>query len=164
MKTYVGIDNGVTGSIGWIAPPNAIGSIVRTPVKKVRAHTKQVAYYNRVDHISLCNLFGFIFSFSDEVIFNLEIPFTAPDRAKQSMSAFFAFEATRVCIEQESIKFPIKKYELRYTTAPQWRKKLQLQKGQELDFVKEKFPNVAQLNYKDYDGLLIAYADYAVIP
>ena len=48
-KIYIGIDNGVTGTIGWVVENLCPGS-EETPVKEEQSYTKAKKKINRVDY------------------------------------------------------------------------------------------------------------------
>ena len=149
-KAYIGIDNGVSGTIGIITDSFAI--IEKTPVNKVQDYTKAKKIINRVDVVELKNML----EIEDYKIFALlERPMINPTRFAASISAVRAFEAT-LCV-LESMKIPYQ-----FIDSKEWQKEL-LPKGcsgdelksASLDIGKRLFPHL-NINHPDMDGLLIA--------
>ena len=151
-EVYIGIDNGVTGSIGIIN--SGIASIIATPIKTEQSYTKKKQMISRIDVIELTKLLN---PYKNKVcIILLERPMVNPGRFKATVSALRALEATLVVIE--SLKLPYM-----YIDSKEWQKSLlpigikgsaalkkaSYTKGKQL------FPSVKCKN--DCDGLLIAY-------
>ena len=149
---FIGIDNGVSGSVGVIC--GEIKLYVKIPVKKVLNYTKSKQFLHRIDCISL-NLFLFDFSTS-QTFCMIERPMINPIRFKASVSAIRAMEATMIVLEL--LKIP---YE--FIDSKQWQKAL-LPAGLEkeelkvasLDVGKRLFPQVNFDGFADADGLMIA--------
>lgn len=155
MKTvYIGIDNGVTGSIGIITDGGAI--LIKTPVKKVMNYTKTVKrFVNRIDYPALKETLQ-TFVKDKKVICRLERPMINNARFQQSISAARAHEATEICLEELKIPFD-------YIDSKKWQKamfppgitKEQL-KIASVTTGEHLFPEANVQHHKDYDGLLIA--------
>lgn len=159
MKTYIGIDNGVTGSISIIS-----GSKVfhfKTPVKKELSYTKIKQYINRIDFSQLGVLLAK--AYFNKVFCLIERPMINPLRWKASMSAIRALEATLIQLEELEIPY-------QYIDSREWQKELlpsgivkneklkgskksNLLKKAAVDIAKRLFPSIKT---KDADSLLIA--------
>lgn len=157
MKTYIGIDNGVSGTIAIIKPESVI--FEKTPVFEQLSYTKTKKYINRIDVPALTK-----FLFNEAVPFDgdtsrlfaiIERPMVNPGRFLATASALRALEATLIVIE--SLKIPFQ-----YIDSKEWQKALLPSglKGPALKKASKEvglrlFPNI-QLKHEDYDGLLIA--------
>ena len=151
--TYLGIDNGVTGSVGIITSENEI-FYFHTPVKKCLNYTKKKAWINRIDYPALVALLKP--HYSKDVFALLERPMINPMRFSASISAIRAFEATVLFLETFEIPYEI-------VDSRKWQKELLpsgLQKEElkiaSLDVAHRLFPKVELKGFKDADGLLIA--------
>jgi len=152
MKTYIGIDNGVTGSIGLIT--EAYYSYYQTPTKKEQDYTKAVKNLTRIDVIRLRE----ILSLLPNPFAVIERPMVNPKRWAASMSAIRALEATISFLEANEIGFA-------FIDSKEWQREL-LPKGCKAEALKtashdigiRMFPKVKETieKQKDADGLLIA--------
>jgi hypothetical protein len=158
MKTvYIGIDNGVTGSIGFI---NSDGDSlqVKTPVKKVMNYTKSVKrFVSRVEYKDLKSTLSSMIKDADRIICRVERPFINGQMFQASMSAARAHEATEICLEELKIPFDYidsKKWQRAlFPTGTTGKKELKLASktiGERL------YPNANVHSHPDCDGLLIA--------
>lgn len=149
-KVYIGIDNGVTGTIGFICDKYVI--IEHTPIKKMQDYTKTKKIISRIDVVELANLL----QTDDFQPFALiERPMVNPTRFNATMSAIRALEAT-LCV-LESLKIPYQ-----FIDSKEWQKELLPSgcSGNDLktasyDIGKRLFPNIS-IKHTDMDGLLIA--------
>lgn len=107
---YIGIDNGVTGSIGILGPD--ICRFHRTPVKNTRSYTKEEKYFNRVDVVELRKIFQ---GLPPEALVIMERPMVNPRRFVASMSALRAMEATLIIVEEFD-------FFIRYVDSKEWQK------------------------------------------
>ena len=160
-KIYIGIDNGVTGTIGWVGE-NLCPGIEKTPVKEEQSYTKAKKKINRVDYPRLLELLKDIqgAAESTECLVVIERPMINPMRFQESVSAARSLESTLIAVEQ--LGFP-----RIYVDSRQWQKKLSPQgcKGKELkkasmDIGCRLYPGgfTEQIirEHKDADALLIA--------
>ena len=150
MKNYLGIDNGVTGSIGIILDNQYF--YFKTPIKKELSYTKTKQWLNRIDFdrlkkdLSILNIHLAI----------MERPMINPLRWKASMSAMRALEATQIALEQLKIPY-------QWLDSKEWQKAM-LPAGLEKEELKEAslqigkrlFPNIKWDDFDDADGILIA--------
>lgn len=151
-KTFIGIDNGVSGSIGVISNNTSI--LTPTPIKKVLKYTKKKANINRIDYSPFISEL----LYEGVVMVMLERPMVNPTRFNASASALRAWEATLIAIE--NLKYP---YE--FIDSKEWQKALLPSglKGPELKKASMQvgirlFPHLeAEIRkQKDADGILIA--------
>lgn len=157
-KLYIGIDNGVTGTIGCIY--NNKTWFFETPTKKEQNYTKAKAnisriYFNQLkkeflEIIEECN--------PESIICLLERPMVNPTRFKATVSALRALESTLILLEYLNVP-------LQYEDSKKWQKELlpQGSKGEQLkkdsvDIGCRLFPQHKELiaKHKDADGILIA--------
>lgn len=151
MKIYIGIDNGVSGSIGIICGKPL--SYFPMPIKKCLNYTKAKAFLNRVDTVSL---YTTLLSYRHDSFCILERPMVNPMRWFASMSAIRALEATLIVLESLSIPYD-------FVDSRKWQKELLPSglKGEELKLASKQvgmrmFPSLDWSKFKDADGLLIA--------
>lgn len=155
MKTYIGLDNGVTGSVGIITPDDYY--FYPTPVFKEQSYTKKMANISRINTEKLREILQ---PYADGNAFVLlERPMVNPKRWKASVSALRALEATLIVIEQLG-------FSLQYEDSKNWQKLLLPQgikgspelKKASLDIGSRLFPKYRDifLKHKDADGILLA--------
>jgi len=148
---FIGIDNGVSGSIGIIY--DKLVSYCPMPVKKELNYTKSKRWINRIDTIALRTI---LYPYKTGVIIGLERPMVNPGRFQATASALRALEATLIVIEGLKLAY-------RYLDSKEWQKVLlptEL-KGEELkeaslSIGKRLFPQIDFKGFKDADGLLMA--------
>jgi hypothetical protein len=158
-KIYIGIDNGVSGSIGIITDNEV--SFLHTPIKRCLNYTKTKQYLNRIDVEIMNDIFEqclLICCPEDFVIF-IERPLVNPRMFKATLSAVRALESTLTILE--NLRLP---YE--YIDSKEWQKEMlpsgikgskelkeaSLQVGIRMfPFLKETIKK-----QKDADGILIA--------
>lgn len=155
MKTYIGIDNGVTGSVGVICQhAKTTTTQIHMPVTKCLNYTKAKQFLNRVNGSALTE-------FLEEhnqpnILAAIERPMVNPGRFKATMSAVRCLEA--VLIVLEILKIPYL-----FLDSKEWQKEM-LPSGLEKDELKvasmqvgqRLFPKVDFSDFDDADGLLIA--------
>ena len=150
-KTYVGIDNGVTGSIGIVTLTGGSQQFFKTPVFSVVNYQKQIKKINRVDVVKLQSSLENL----QNPIALVERPMVNPGRFNASTSALRALEATLIVLE--ALKIPyifIDSKEWQKDMLPGGIKGADALKKASLDIGKRLFP---QFNFKgDADGMLIA--------
>ena len=101
-KIYIGIDNGVTGTIG-IVQDGMSPLIYHTPVKKEQNYTKKKDAITRLD----ANGFSDILKQFDakDVMVVMERPMVNPTRFKATTSALRCFEAELTLIEHLGLPY-----------------------------------------------------------
>lgn len=151
MKTYIGIDNGVTGTITIIGDGKVIHFPM--PVKSEQSYTKAKQNITRIDYRGLREVLLRNGCTASGAFCLLERPMVNPGRFKATVSAIRALEATLIVLEQLSISF-------QYIDSKQWQKALLpqgLDKGDlkkaAIDVARRLFP---EIKTKDADSLLIA--------
>lgn len=153
-KVYIGIDNGVTGTIG-VVQEGEQSLIYHTPVKKEQNYTKRKDNITRVDANGFADILK-RFDPSNAIVI-MERPMVNPTRFKATTSALRCFEAELTLIEH--LGFPYC-----YVDSKDWQKVLlpkgikgaDEQKRASKDIGKRLFPHLAEFKHTDYDGLLIA--------
>ncbi len=157
-KGYIGIDNGVSGSIGLVTPRVADNNLWPTPTKKEQSYTKKKQQITRVDFSALLAFLRELPA-GDSPMVVIERPFNNPTGMKATTSAMRCLEATLIAIELMGWRY-------QYIDSKEWQKEL-LPKGikgtSELkaasrDIGKRLFPNLEEQidKQKDADALLIA--------
>lgn len=153
-KVFIGIDNGVSGTIGILASGSSY--FYKTPTKVEQDYTKAKANTTRVDVVKLKNLLVDYEGFDVHCI--LERPMVNPARFVATKSALRALEATLNVIELLGFAYS-------YCDSKEWQKILlpKGSRGDQLksdskDISKRLFPKHTDLieKHKDGDGLLIA--------
>lgn len=153
MKTYIGIDNGVSGTIGSIYGDYA--EFIKVPTKSEQNYTKKKANITR---INIKSLMDYLRNFINPVVI-IERPMVNPKRFKATTSALRALEAVIVVLEMMGIPF-------QYIDSKEWQKELlpsgikgspELKKAS-LDIGCRLFPNFKEEIEKhgDADGILMA--------
>lgn len=100
---YIGIDNGVTGSIAIMSMTGA--KIFRTPTYKVRDYQKEEKYIKR---INVRKLLKELEKYSDKSCkVTIERPMVNPKMFRSSVSALRAFEATILALEFCNLKYEV---------------------------------------------------------
>lgn len=153
-KCYIGIDNGVTGTIG-IVSDGMQPCIYHTPTKKEQNYTKKKDNITRVDVKGLADILTQFDPANAMVI--MERPMVNPTRFKATTSALRCFEAELTLIEH--LGFPYC-----YVDSKDWQRMLlpkgikgsDEQKKASKDIGKRLFPQLADFKHSDFDGLLIA--------
>lgn len=100
---YIGIDNGVSGSIGAVTDAGAFIFLARTPTKADRSYTKEKKHIQRVDYSRLHVLLSKLVAIAgtiDSVRVLLERPMINPGRFQATVSASRALEATLIALEE----------------------------------------------------------------
>ena len=150
---YLGIDNGVSGSIGIVDDLGRMHAYIPTPTIKCLNYTKSKAWITRINYESLKAMLEL---FLPDMKCAIERPMVNPGRFKATVSALRALEATQLALE--ALKIP---YE--FLDSKEWQKVL-LPHGLEKEELKiasnevckRKFPEVTLKHPGDGDGLLIA--------
>lgn len=157
MKTYIGIDNGVSGTIGVITKNESL--FIQTPVKLEQSYTKTKQNINRIDYEKLYSLLYNIYTKRSNSLIIIERPMVNPKRFKATTSALRSLEATLIAVE--SLSFPYI-----YEDSKKWQKELlpsgikgsdKLKKAS-MDIGCRLFPQHKDIIMKhgDADGILIA--------
>jgi len=157
-KAWIGIDNGVTGSVGVIYDDRP-AEYFAMPTKTEQSYTKTA---QNVTRIRVPDLQREIVRIKDSAvtIVALERPYVNPTGIKATLSAIRALEATLIVLEAAGLSFV-------YVDSRQWTKYLlplglkgtpELKKAS-LDIGRRLYPQVAAEHpkAKDFDGLLIAH-------
>ena len=159
MLVYIGIDNGVTGSIAMLDSDTSLTNETRLfymPVRKEQSYTKAKAQITRIDFAALYDVFYDNIYGSCRVF--IERPYVNPKGFKATASALRALEATLIVIEY--LGFPYQ-----YVDSREWQKLLLPKglKGAELKHASKDigirlFPHMKTEieKQKDADALLIA--------
>lgn len=149
MKVYIGIDNGVSGTIAVLTDNETI--FVKTPVKKEQDYTKAKKIITRVDVSALKELLA---PFANDAFILLERPLVNPKMFTSTASALRCHEAELTVIEMLGIPF-------QFIDSKEWQKAL-LPKGCDdtkkasLDIGNRLFPQFREFKHPDRDALLIA--------
>lgn len=167
---FIGIDNGVSGSIGIIEEA-VKPQYFKMPVFKQLNYQKNEKWIHRIDVDKFKDLLHFKSSLkSFEIKVLLERPMVNPMAFNASMSGIRALEATLIVIEQ--LGFPrefIDSKEWQKPMLPKARKTKVTKKGKSIQVIdnskvkrislevgKRLFPSIDFSGFKDADGLLIA--------
>lgn len=152
-KVYVGIDNGISGTIGIIG--EGIDPVfVKTPVKKEQDYTKAKKIITRLDYSKFMELFSGLNK--NDVCVVMERVMVNPTRFAATASALRCHEAELIMIELLGCKHM-------FIDSKEWQKAM-LPKGcsgeelkkASLDIGNRLFPQFEGVKHPDRDGLLIA--------
>lgn len=154
-KVYVGIDNGVSGTIGVIYPDSSY-LLFESPVVECLNYTKAKANITRINHNILKEFLADLSVRYEHIIVILERPMVNPGRFKATISAIRALESTLIALESLDIPYL-------YIDSRKWQKDLlpsglkgkELKKGS-LEIGNRLFPKYKDFKHSDRDGLLIA--------
>lgn len=113
-KIYIGIDNGVTGTISFIKEDETI--VVKTPVKKEQNYTKKKGNISRLDIMKFTMLLSRHIK-GQKCFAVMERPMVNPGRFKASISAVRCLEAVLIGLELYEIPY-------QYCDSKQWQKEL----------------------------------------
>ena len=160
MKAYIGIDNGVTGSIAFIGDDKSWFRPV--PTHKEQSYIKKKGNITRIDWMALdVMLVHCVSSWGNPkyVRVFIERPMVNSTRFKASMSALRALEATLIAVERIGLSYE-------YVDSKQWQKVMLPQgckgtpelKAASMAIGTRLFPEHAEaiLKQKDADSLLMA--------
>lgn len=152
-KIWVGIDNGVSGTIGIVG--EGIDPVfVKTPVKKEQDYTKAKKIITRLDYSKFMELFSGLNK--NDVCVVIERVMVNPQRFAATVSALRCHEAELIMIELLGCKHM-------FIDSKEWQK-VMLPKGcsgdelkkASLDIGNRLFPQFEGLKHPDRDGILIA--------
>lgn len=152
-KIWVGIDNGVSGTIGIVG--EGIEPIfVKTPVKKEQDYTKAKKIITRLDYSKFMELFSGLNK--NDICVVMERVMVNPQRFAATVSALRCHEAELIMIELLGCKHM-------FIDSKEWQKAM-LPKGctgdelkkASLDIGNRLFPQFEDVKHPDRDGLLIA--------
>ena len=158
-KLYIGIDNGISGNIGWILPDGYRGMLA-TPTIKQQSYTKKKQGISRLDAPDFRREIELIIQgeVKNNILCVLERPMINPGRFKASISAARCLEA-ELCI-LELLKVPYM-----YCDSREWQHEF-LPAGCKGDELKKKskeiglrlFPDLSReiTMQKDADSIFIA--------
>lgn len=152
-KVYIGIDNGVTATIGVVGD-GIEPCCMHVPVKKEQNYTKKKDNITRIDAHAFARILDEYEP--SEVTVLMERPMVNPTRFKATTSALRCFEAELVIIEYLGLR-------IIYVDSKDWQR-VMLPKGcsgedlkkASLDIGNRLFPRFRDFKHPDRDGLLIA--------
>jgi hypothetical protein len=150
--TYVGIDNGSSGTIAILS--DRLIHFGKVPTKKEFSYTKKKQKVTRIDTKELKWLVQSKIE-DEEVKVIIERPLVNPGMFKATVSGVRALEAVLIVVEE--LGYPVS-----YIDSKEWQKELlpgskgkQLKKDSLL-VGNELFPEIQDFKHPDRDGLLIA--------
>lgn len=152
MKTYIGIDNGTSGTIGVIGNDDEF-LFIKTPIMKVQDYTKAKKFISRLDVDRFANLLR---PHAKNSIAIMERPMINPTRFASSISAARCHEAMLTVLEMLAIPYLfIDSKEWQKDMLPKGCQKEELKKAS-FDIGNRLFPICRPLAHPDRDGILIA--------
>ena len=160
MKTYIGIDNGVTGSIGIIHVDESPASLYPMPTFSQQNYTKTKANITRI-HGKKLNQILKHYIFSPGAFVVIERPMVNPGRFKATVSAIRALEATQIVLEDLELPY-------QFVDSKEWQREL-LPAGCEKEELKDAssdigirlFPHLKPEIEKQKDADAILMAEWA---
>lgn len=163
MKTYIGIDNGVTGTIAVLG--ENLVYMMPMPVKTEQSYTKARQTITRIDYSKfqkhLYDLYSLLIDRMNaignpDMLALLERPMVMPGRFKATLSAIRALESVLICLEYMDVPY-------RYIDSKEWQRQMLPQgtdkkdlKKVSLEIGKRLFPSVDFKRFHDADSLLMA--------
>lgn len=153
QRVYIGIDNGVSGSIGIIKEDGSY-TFVSTPVRQELSYTQKKQFITRIVTGELYTLLSIA---GPDSMVMIERPMVNPGRFGATVSALRAFEATLIVIEALGLAYET-------CDSKQWQKALfpngtagaELKKAS-LQIGARLYPNTLNHLHDDRDGILIAH-------
>ena len=113
-KTFVGIDNGVTGGITILNTDGSVRVHSVTPVKRCMNYTKKKAFIHRVDSSIFRTL---LVQAGGNTFVMIERPMVNPGRFGATISAIRCLEATELILEELQIPY-------QFVDSKEWQKAL----------------------------------------
>jgi len=156
MSIFVGIDNGISGSIGMIGSTGRV-LFLSTPIIKQQNYTKSKKNISRVDYLALKQILK-IRPESIQMVL-LERPMVNPGRFMATASALRALEATLIALETLHLPYTyVDSREWQSYLLPQGTKGPAALKRASMEVGCRLWPSRANRirKHKDADGLLIA--------
>lgn len=150
--TFIGIDNGISGSIGIIEPDNYY--FIRTPIFFTRDFHKEKRNINRVNVRALMDYLKLFIEDKYEIC--IERPFINKIGFSSTISSVRCHEATLIALDLIGSNYNFidskewQKYFFKNCKGTSNLKKASLELGNKL------FPKVSNNKHKDRDSLLIA--------
>ena len=115
IKYFLGIDNGITGSVALLDENGTVLLYEPTPTQKCLNYTKVKEYINRLDGVEFFSIFE---EYMDkQVTVCIERPMINPQRWKASVSAIRCDEATLINLEALGFSY-------QYIDSKQWQKEM----------------------------------------
>lgn len=148
---YVGIDNGVSGTIGAIYELSGDYFFQKVPVKSEQSYTKKKQNITRINHNRLYLDLRFMMGENNECArVMMERPFTGQFN-KANTSAGRALESTLIALERLNISF-------QYMDSKEWQKHL-LPRGLKGGDLKKASLDIACRLFPKYRDLIVAHGD-----
>lgn len=113
-RTFVGIDNGVSGGVTIIDENEYVLKHIKTPFKNCLNYTKKKAFINRVDFDVLKQA---LVEAGENTFVMIERPMINPGRFTASISAMRCMEATEIILEQLQIPY-------QFIDSKEWQQKM----------------------------------------
>lgn len=159
MKIWIGIDNGISGTIGIIGEDGVPFEFFKTPTIFGQDYTKAKKNISRIDSPKLLEILKiYAPAPNDGIVVKalVERPLVNPTRFNATTSALRSFEATLVILEALAIPYQfIDSKEWQKALLPKGIKGAEELKKASLDIGKRLFPGHV-LKHPDMDGILIA--------
>lgn len=159
MKTYIGIDNGVSGTIGIINEKVSLCYSFQTPIIKQQDYTKAKKIVSRIESRELVKQLKAVIPNLKNSFTLVERPMVNPKRFAATASALRAHEAIITVLELLGMPY-------QFIDSKEWQKKMlpdglkgsSEQKKASKDIGLRLFPQFSELIEKhgDADGILMA--------
>jgi len=150
VRAYLGVDNGVTGSLGFVG--DGLTRWLPMPVRKELSYTKSKKFITRVD-VEKLRLEIAVHKGRD-ILALIERPMVNPGRFTATLSAMRCLEATLIVLEDLKVSY-------QYVDSREWQK-VMLPSGLQGDELKKASLEVGRrlwpsINFKpDADAMLMA--------
>lgn len=159
-KCYIGIDNGISGTIGILRGDKS--SFFKVPTFFGQDYVKTKKNVTRIDFISLASLLDKIVASSLETFIIMERPMINPRRFSATVSAARSMESVLIVVDLLKARHKI---HFRWVDSKEWQSRI-FPKGTKGDKTKlrsmqigsKKYPQHSELivKHKDADGLMLA--------
>jgi hypothetical protein len=159
-KIYIGIDNGVTGTIAILCPSEP-STFMKMPVISEQSYTKTKQNITRLNFPELNAILHQLSCAQNPVFCIIERPMVNPGRWKATLSAIRCLESTLISLQLNKIPY-------QYMDSKEWQKEM-LPKGitknelkpASLDIASRIFPHLKMEIQKHKDGDSLLMAEYA---
>lgn len=154
MKVWIGIDNGISGTVG-IIKDNGQYNFCNIPVfLKTDYQKKSNHYITRLDYVRFKNLLDENIDYGDEVKVLIEYPLVNPKLFKSTISAVRCLESLEIVLEEYGLDYD-------FIQAREWQKYLGIKGDTKIQSANKGIELFSKCKVKieqhgDADGLLIA--------
>jgi len=156
IRYFIGIDNGVSGSVG-IIPTEGRAAWFKMPARKELSYTKAKQFITRIDIPSLAEAFNAVVPLDADIVCKVERPLTRVKWFKSVVSGMRALEAVQIFLEGRKVSYSfIDSREWQRVILPSGLKGTDEMKDASDDICHRLFPHINVFKGGGGDSLLIA--------